>query len=97
MHTHYLPFDVNLQFVQNLECVLRDIVTENADLLSKILIKERLIANCRQLLKMKVRTDSLEQLEVYQLNYTCSGIERHHFYINSSTRLRVHECVTRCK
>ena len=80
--------------MQNLECVLRDIVTENADLQSKILIKERLIANCRQLLKMKVRTDSLAQLEVYQLNYTT---ERHRFYINSSTRLRAHECVTRCK
>ena len=70
MHTHYLPFDVSLQFVQNLECVLRDIVTENADLQSKILIKERLIDNCRQLLKMKVRTYSLAQLEVYQLNST---------------------------
>ena len=44
----------DLRFEQNLECVLRDLVTENADLQSRNQTKDRELAEAQQQLREKV-------------------------------------------
>ena len=60
----------DLRFEQNLECVLRDLVTENADLQSR-LHKER--TEAQQQLREKVRAGKMHFFKIFLLQFLIAG------------------------